>query len=83
MPQLTSVIASENVGASWCNALQMRSEKRFSQGYTLQASYTWSKNIEAMSRRRPARCVLVGVLGCRPAQDVGRAVRCATPGWIL
>jgi hypothetical protein len=37
------------VGYAWYHSLQTRMEKRFSKGYTLQVSYTWSKAMEAMS----------------------------------
>lgn len=48
-PQFTAVRTDTNEGSSWYNALQVQLEKRFSQGYTLQAAYTWSKLIEATS----------------------------------
>lgn len=35
-------------GYSWFHSLQTRVEKRFTKGYTLQASYTWSKAMEAI-----------------------------------
>jgi len=34
-------------GYSWYHSLQSRLERRFSSGWTLQASYTWSKAMEA------------------------------------
>jgi hypothetical protein len=40
---------SEPIGYSWYHSLQSRIEKRFSQGYTLQMSYTFSKAMEATS----------------------------------
>lgn len=49
-PQFTGVTATLSAGTSWYHSLQMRAEKRFSQDYTLQASYTWSKFMEATSK---------------------------------
>lgn len=34
-------------GYSWYHSLQSRIERRFAQGWTMQASYTWSKAMEA------------------------------------
>lgn len=47
-PQFSSVNVSVNTGYSWYHSLQTRIEKRFSQGYTFQLGYTWSKNMEAV-----------------------------------
>jgi len=49
-PQFTGVNADTNNGFSWYHSLQLRAEKRFSQGYTFQASYTWSKFMEAVDK---------------------------------
>ncbi|MEK7405278.1 MAG: TonB-dependent receptor [Acidobacteriota bacterium] len=46
-PQFGSVSVAEPIGYSWYHSLQVRTEKRFSKGYTLQLSYTWSKSMEA------------------------------------
>lgn len=49
-PQYGSVSAVRpSIGNSIYHALQTRVEKRFSQGYTLLAAYTWSKNITDFS----------------------------------
>jgi hypothetical protein len=40
-------VVSEPIGDSWYHAMQSRLERRFSQGYTFQLSYTWSKTMEA------------------------------------
>ncbi|MFB3827898.1 MAG: TonB-dependent receptor domain-containing protein [Bryobacteraceae bacterium] len=48
-PHYTSVGAAANDGYAWYHALQARVERRFAAGYTLQASYTFSKNMEAVS----------------------------------
>ncbi|MBM3734814.1 MAG: TonB-dependent receptor [Acidobacteria bacterium] len=46
-PQFGGVSFEDPIGYSWYHSLQSRLEKRFSQGYTLQASWTWSKAMEA------------------------------------
>jgi hypothetical protein len=42
-----------SAGYSFYNALEARLEKRLSQGLTLQASYTWSKFMQAISKLNP------------------------------
>jgi hypothetical protein len=49
-PQFTGVSAQLYDGSSTYHSGQLRSEKRFSRGYTLLASYTWSKFLEETSR---------------------------------
>jgi hypothetical protein len=46
-PQFDQVNTTTNEGYSWYHALQMRIDRRFSGGYTLGASYTYSKFMEA------------------------------------
>jgi hypothetical protein len=46
-PEYGSVSYTTNEGNSWYNALQLRVERRMAQGFTVQASYTWSKFMEA------------------------------------
>ncbi len=46
-PQFGNVMIHEPVGYGWYHSLQMRLEKRFTKSYTMQASYTWSKNMAA------------------------------------
>ena len=46
-PQFDAVTTTANDGYSWYHGLQLRIEKRFSKGYTLQASYTFSKFMQA------------------------------------
>lgn len=48
-PQFGDVNTTTNDGYSWYHALQMNLNKRFSHGYTLGGSYTWSKFMEAAS----------------------------------
>jgi hypothetical protein len=40
-------------GFSWYHSMQLRVDKRFSRGYTLQAAYTWSKFMEAVEKLNP------------------------------
>jgi hypothetical protein len=46
-PQFGSIAGDDPVGYSWYHSLQVRSEKRFSYGYTMQLAYTFSKLMEA------------------------------------
>ncbi len=47
-PQFNSITVEEPSGYNWYHSLQLRSEKRFSRGYTFQLAYTWSKLMEAV-----------------------------------
>jgi Carboxypeptidase regulatory-like domain/TonB dependent receptor-like, beta-barrel len=46
-PEFGQVITTTNDGYSWYHSGQLRIEKRFSRGYTFQASYTYSKFMQA------------------------------------
>jgi hypothetical protein len=46
-PQFDAVNTTTNEGYSWYHSLQTKIEKRFSKGYTFQASYTYSKFMQA------------------------------------
>jgi hypothetical protein len=48
-PQFGNITMNEPIGYSWYHSLQVRTEKRCSQGYTFQLAYTWSKLMEAVS----------------------------------
>jgi hypothetical protein len=52
-PQFSGVSVEQPVGYTWYHALQLRSEKRFSHGYTFQLAYTWSKNMQATEFLNP------------------------------
>lgn len=47
-PHFTGVSTTLNDGFAWYHALMMRIERRLSSGFTVQGSYTWSKNMEAV-----------------------------------
>ena len=49
-PQFTGLTASDNGAYSWYHSLQVRVEKRFAHGFTLDAAYTWSKLMEAVAK---------------------------------
>jgi hypothetical protein len=46
-PQYSGLSTNENTGYSWYHSMQLRLEKRFSQGLNAVMSYTWSKTMEA------------------------------------
>jgi hypothetical protein len=48
-PQFTGMETTTNQGYSWYHSLQVRAEKRFSEGYTIGMTYSWSKLMEAVS----------------------------------
>jgi hypothetical protein len=47
-PQYSGVSSAQNIGYTWYHSLQIRGEKRFSQGLNTTVSYTWSKTMEAL-----------------------------------
>jgi len=53
-PQFLDINVSEPVGYSSYHSLQAQVEKRFSRGFTYQASYTWSKFLEATGYLNPS-----------------------------
>lgn len=52
-PQFGDISAFEPIGYSWYHSLQVRSERRFAQGFTFQLAYTWSKTMEATEFLNP------------------------------
>jgi hypothetical protein len=46
-PHFGNIGIEEPIGYSWYHSLQVRSERRFAQGFTFQLAYTWSKLMEA------------------------------------
>ncbi|MBL8216463.1 MAG: TonB-dependent receptor [Bryobacterales bacterium] len=47
-PQFGSIRIELPVGYSWYHSLQVRAERRFANGFTIQGAYTWSKTMEAI-----------------------------------
>lgn len=61
-PHFTGVSTTTNEGYSWYHSLQVKADKRFSRGYTVQVAYTWSKFMEATGFLNdgdpvPAKCI--------------------------
>ena len=52
-PEFGTINTTTNDGISWYHAGQLRIEKRFSRGYTVQASYTHSKFMQATEYLNP------------------------------
>jgi hypothetical protein len=52
-PQFDAVNTTTNEGYSWYHSLQVRIDKRFSNGYTFGANYTYSKFMEAVEFLNP------------------------------
>jgi hypothetical protein len=52
-PEFGDIYVNDNNGYSWYHALQVRAEKRFSDSYTMNVDYTWSKFMEANSFLNP------------------------------
>lgn len=46
-PQFTGVAMRDFQGYSWYHSLQVRSERRFNNGFTTLVAYTWAKTMEA------------------------------------
>jgi hypothetical protein len=53
-PQFASLSTVTGAGSSWYHALALRVEKRLSQGFSLQGSYTYSKTMEAVEYLNPS-----------------------------
>jgi len=48
-----AIYTSENTGFSWYHGLQLTGQKRFSKGYTVSGSYTFSKWMQAVNLLNP------------------------------
>jgi hypothetical protein len=53
-PEFGSITETESIGYSLYNALQLRAEKRFSHGYTLNVAYTYSRAMDALTFLNPS-----------------------------
>ncbi len=53
-PQFGGITLELPVGYSWYHSLQVRAERRFQNGFTFQAAYTFSKLMEAIEYLNPA-----------------------------
>jgi Carboxypeptidase regulatory-like domain/TonB dependent receptor len=52
-PEFSNVTTTYSGGFSWYHALEVRAEKRISQGLTLQGNFAWSKFMEATKKLNP------------------------------
>jgi hypothetical protein len=66
-PQFDAVTTTTNEGYSWYHSMQVDLEKRFSRGYTMGVSYTFSKFMEAVE--------LLNAADRRPTEVIGVADR--------
>jgi hypothetical protein len=96
-PNFGPVVRNDGSGNSNYHSLQWTLEKRFAHGFTIQTSYTWSKNIDDVSAANPFnRAVSRGLSGFDvphnfkfsnlweiPHLRVGRAAGKLLNGWQL
>jgi hypothetical protein len=52
-PEFANVSTTYSAGFSWYHALEVRAEKRISNGLTLQGNFAWSKFMEATKKLNP------------------------------
>lgn len=52
-PHFGNIFVEEPIGYNWYHSLQVRSERRLSNGFTFQLAYTWSKLMEAVEFLNP------------------------------
>jgi len=57
-PQFGSITETQPIGYSSYHSLQVRAEKRFSHGYTLNLAYTWAKAMDAIRFLNPGDALL-------------------------
>jgi hypothetical protein len=78
-PQFGDISSDDPAGYSWYHSLQMRSEKRFSHGFTFQLAYTFSKTMEATEFLNPT-----DPMPCETISALDRPHRLAASGvWEL
>jgi hypothetical protein len=93
-PHFTGLSSTLGSGSSMYHAFSWRAERRFAQGYTIQANYTWAKNMEATEKvngiqdmlahsisanDRPQHFALTGIYELPFGK--GRPLMNALPGW--
>ncbi|MEK7404959.1 MAG: TonB-dependent receptor [Acidobacteriota bacterium] len=94
-PHFAGLSAALSAGFSWYHALEAKAERRFSRGFTIQASYTWAKAMEATSKLnptdawpthaistldRPQRFVATGIYEMPFGK--GKRFLSGSPGWV-
>jgi hypothetical protein len=94
-PHFSGMTATFSAGFSWYHALEIKAERRFSRGFTLQAGYTWSKAMEAVSKLnatdpwpthsistldRPQRLAATGIYEMPFGK--GKRFLGGSPGWV-
>ncbi len=93
-PQFGRIQVEDSAGYNWYHSLQLRSERRFANGFTFQLAYTWSKLMEAVeflnrvdtqpyevlsSLDRPHRVAISGIYELPFGK--GRAIGGGMPGY--
>ncbi|MDZ4800551.1 MAG: TonB-dependent receptor, partial [Bryobacteraceae bacterium] len=93
-PHFGSVSSTQSQGYSWYHSLQARIEKRYSRGFTIGMSYTWSKFMEAVEllndfdafptevispQDRPHHVSVTGIWELPVGK--GRALLASAPAW--
>jgi len=94
-PQYGGLTTTLNYGSSWYHALLLRAEKRFSGGFTVLGSYTFSKTMQKTEKLNPGDDYLQKVIAAidRPHNFTangtyelpfgkGRRWLARTPGWM-
>ena len=76
-PHFTGLTSTDNLGYTWYHSLQVKSERRFSAGWTMSVAYTWSKFMQALSRLNGYSSSLEHVVS---DQDVPPGFRSAVSG---
>ena len=94
-PQFSGLGTTLDYGFTWYHAMQVRVEKRFTRGFTVQANYTWSKFMQALGKLnssdpysehvvsgtdRPQRLVVSGIYDLPFGK--GKPWLTSAPGWV-
>jgi hypothetical protein len=75
-PEFSNVTTIYSGGFSWYHALEVRAEKRLSQGLTLQGNFAWSKFMQAVQKLNPTDVAPTHVISPldRPVNFTGSGV---------